>query len=195
MRYYLARCCCPWYTEVVCCRSVLFGGIVVQWIVLLILSVSCYYINSPSSLHRLLVSWRWPVIFVLHPQEVLCQTTADLRRGLVTPEWIISAEEVDANDTALKAGRTWDTGGRYRVKLWTKLWGVEKGLSDGFGDVIWKISSDFIRRLMTDDLSSLSQGVTALSHLCHRYLFPTGFIKKKEREKAAAQWFQKEGES
>lgn len=46
-----------------------------------------------------------------------------------------------------------------------------------------EISSDFIRRLMIDDLSGLSQGVTALPHLCHRYLFP----KKKEREKGAAQ--------
>lgn len=50
-----------------------------------------------------------------------------------------------------------------------------------------EMSSDFIRRLMIDDLSGLSQGVTALPHLCHRYLFPKGFVKKKEREKGAAQ--------
>lgn len=66
----------------------------------------------------------------------------------------------------------------------------KEGLSVEFGDVAWKISSDFIKRLMIDDLSGLSREVTALHHLCHRYLFPKGFIKKKEREKAASQRFQ-----
>lgn len=67
----------------------------------------------------------------------------------------------------------------------------KEGLSVEFGDVAWKISSDFKRRLMIDDLSGLSREVTALHHLCHRYLFPKGFIKKKEREKAASQRFQR----
>lgn len=68
-----------------------------------------------------------------------------------------------------------------------------KGLSDEVGDVAWKISSGFIRRLMIDDLSGLSQGVTALPHLCHRYLSPKGFVKKERKGKGRCPMISKGG--
>lgn len=71
----------------------------------------------------------------------------------------------------------------------------ERRVKVEFGDVAWKISSDFKRRLMIDDLSGLLQEVTALPHLCHRHLFPKGFVKKKEREKGRWPTISKAGES
>lgn len=163
-----------------------------QWIVLLILSMCCYYIDSPSSFHRLLVSWRWPVILVLHPQEILCLTSADLLRGLVTPEWRVSAEEVDASNTALKAGRTWDTGGLYRAKFWTKLWGVEKeGLRSNSG----MLPGKFLRISKDAWWSMICRVCYKKSPLYRIYVigicFRRASSKRKKGKKAAGQRFQR----